>query len=83
MISRSDNLGFKRSGGWYVPDYLNHCYMTIIVWPLLNVPFDIIADMKYHIWTSGCQMNVADSLRVASALEDWATSQYGWQKMPT
>ena len=29
----------------------------------------IIADMKYHIWTSGCQMNVADSQRVASALE--------------
>jgi tRNA-2-methylthio-N6-dimethylallyladenosine synthase len=27
------------------------------------------ADMKYHIWTEGCQMNVADSLRVASALE--------------
>jgi len=25
--------------------------------------------MKYHIWTAGCQMNVADSLRVASALE--------------
>lgn len=25
--------------------------------------------MKYHIWTTGCQMNVADSRRVASALE--------------
>ena len=25
--------------------------------------------MKYHIWTAGCQMNVADSRRVASALE--------------
>jgi tRNA-2-methylthio-N6-dimethylallyladenosine synthase len=25
--------------------------------------------MKYHIWTEGCQMNVADSQRVASALE--------------
>lgn len=25
--------------------------------------------MKYHIWTAGCQMNVADSQRVASALE--------------
>jgi tRNA-2-methylthio-N6-dimethylallyladenosine synthase len=24
---------------------------------------------KYHIWTEGCQMNVADSQRVASALE--------------
>ncbi len=29
----------------------------------------IIADMKYHIWTEGCQMNIADSQRVASALE--------------
>ena len=25
--------------------------------------------MKYHIWTIGCQMNVADSQRVASTLE--------------
>jgi tRNA-2-methylthio-N6-dimethylallyladenosine synthase len=25
--------------------------------------------MKYHVWTEGCQMNVADSERVASALE--------------
>jgi len=25
--------------------------------------------MKYHIWTSGCQMNVADSQRVAASLE--------------
>ena len=25
--------------------------------------------MKYHVWTTGCQMNVADSQRVASALE--------------
>ncbi len=31
--------------------------------------FVIIPDMKYHIWTAGCQMNVADSQRVASALE--------------
>jgi len=27
-------------------------------------------DMKYHIWTEGCQMNVADSIRVASSLEE-------------
>jgi tRNA-2-methylthio-N6-dimethylallyladenosine synthase len=26
--------------------------------------------MKYHIWTAGCQMNVADSRRVAAALEE-------------
>lgn len=25
--------------------------------------------MKYHIWTEGCQMNVADSQRLASSLE--------------
>jgi len=25
--------------------------------------------MKYHIWTEGCQMNVADSRRLASSLE--------------
>jgi tRNA-2-methylthio-N6-dimethylallyladenosine synthase len=31
---------------------------------------DIIPDMKYHIWTAGCQMNVADSRRVAAALEE-------------
>ena len=30
--------------------------------------------MHYHIWTEGCQMNVADSQRVASALE-----QQGYQ----
>jgi tRNA-2-methylthio-N6-dimethylallyladenosine synthase len=30
--------------------------------------------MKYHIWTEGCQMNVADSHRTASALE-----QLGYQ----
>jgi len=32
-------------------------------------PFDIIVDMKYHIWTEGCQMNVVDSQRLESALE--------------
>jgi tRNA-2-methylthio-N6-dimethylallyladenosine synthase len=34
--------------------------------------------MKYHVWTEGCQMNVADSQRVAAALETMgyiATSQ--------
>jgi tRNA-2-methylthio-N6-dimethylallyladenosine synthase len=33
--------------------------------------------MKYHIWTEGCQMNVADSQRVASALE-----RLGYQAEP-
>jgi len=29
----------------------------------------IIGRMKYYLWTTGCQMNVADSQRVASVLE--------------
>ncbi len=33
--------------------------------------------MKYYIWTEGCQMNVADSQRVASALE-----HMGYQNTP-
>ncbi len=31
--------------------------------------------MKYHIWTEGCQMNVADSQRVGSALEHLGYNQ--------
>lgn len=31
--------------------------------------------MKYHIWTEGCQMNVADSLRVSAALEELGYSE--------
>ena len=34
--------------------------------------------MKYHIWTEGCQMNVADSQRVASALE-----RLGYRAVPS
>ncbi|HJS29840.1 MAG TPA: tRNA (N6-isopentenyl adenosine(37)-C2)-methylthiotransferase MiaB [Anaerolineales bacterium] len=45
---------------------------------LPQVPSDIIAPMFYHIWTEGCQMNVADSQRVASALE-----RLGYQSTPT
>ena len=33
--------------------------------------------MKYHIWTEGCQMNVADSQRVAAPWKSWATSRPG------
>ena len=29
----------------------------------------LITPVKYHVWTEGCQMNVADSERVSSALE--------------
>jgi len=32
-------------------------------------------DKKYHIWTEGCQMNVADSQRVGSALEHLGYAQ--------
>lgn len=34
-------------------------------------------DKKYHIWTEGCQMNVADSQRVSSALEHLGYAQTG------
>jgi tRNA-2-methylthio-N6-dimethylallyladenosine synthase len=30
---------------------------------------DIIARVKYHIWTEGCQMNSADSMQVSALLE--------------
>jgi tRNA-2-methylthio-N6-dimethylallyladenosine synthase len=30
--------------------------------------------MRYHIWTEGCQMNVADSLKLAAGLD-----RFGWQ----
>jgi tRNA-2-methylthio-N6-dimethylallyladenosine synthase len=33
--------------------------------------------MKYHVWTEGCQMNVADSQRVASSLERLGYSAVG------
>lgn len=33
--------------------------------------------MKYHIWTEGCQMNIADSQRVSSALEHLGYAQTG------
>jgi tRNA-2-methylthio-N6-dimethylallyladenosine synthase len=33
---------------------------------------------KYHIWTVGCQMNMADSQRVCSILD-----ALGWQETPT
>jgi len=33
--------------------------------------------MKYHIWTEGCQMNVADSQRVGSSLERLGYSSTG------
>ncbi|MBM4415849.1 MAG: tRNA (N6-isopentenyl adenosine(37)-C2)-methylthiotransferase MiaB, partial [Chloroflexi bacterium] len=32
----------------------------------------------FHIWTLGCQMNVADSLKLAAGLE-----RLGWQQAPT
>src|SRR5512135_176972 len=44
---------------------------------LIGASLVIIPDMKYHIWTEGCQMNVADSQRVASALE-----RLGYQPTP-
>lgn len=37
-----------------------------------------IARGKYHIWTVGCQMNMADSQRVSAILDG-----LGWQAVPT
>jgi len=37
-----------------------------------------IAHGRYHIWTVGCQMNQADSQRVASILDG-----LGWEEVPT
>ena len=37
-----------------------------------------VAKGKYHIWTVGCQMNQADSQRVASILDG-----LGWESAPT
>ncbi len=37
-----------------------------------------VAAGKYHIWTVGCQMNMADSQRVSSILD-----ALGWQETPT
>src|SRR5262245_17610792 len=33
---------------------------------------------RYHIWTEGCQMNVADSAKLASGLD-----RFGWQPIDT
>ncbi len=37
-----------------------------------------VAKGKYHIWTVGCQMNQADSQRVASILDS-----LGWESADT
>jgi len=37
-----------------------------------------VAKGKYHIWTVGCQMNMADSQRVSSILDG-----LGWEEVPT
>ena len=36
------------------------------------------AQGKYHIWTVGCQMNMADTQRVSGILEN-----LGWEESPT
>ena len=56
--------------GFYGAELFNVVFIFALPKKLdANYSTDIMASMKYHIWTSGCQMNVADSRRVASALE--------------
>ncbi len=67
MVSIKENMVSMRT-----TPHKNHIlspYFIILVRESLGAPCDIISPMFYHIWTAGCQMNVADSQRVASALE--------------
>src|SRR5262249_16526652 len=53
------------------------------LFPLMGVGVQPAANMsiahgKYHIWTVGCQMNQADSQRIASILDG-----LGWDETPT
>jgi tRNA-2-methylthio-N6-dimethylallyladenosine synthase len=57
-ITRMMRVTYSSNFGWSSSIEYIHNYIP-----------DIIPDMKYHIWTEGCQMNVADSQRVGSALE--------------
>src|SRR5437867_13348200 len=38
-------------------------------------PATISGDMRYHIWTEGCQMNEADSEKLAAGL-----AKLGWEE---
>jgi tRNA-2-methylthio-N6-dimethylallyladenosine synthase len=73
MIPHFANFTWKIGSGWGIrrPSRRNPPGHLIPRLSLrqIGVAEVIITDMKYYIWTSGCQMNVADSRRVASALE--------------
>ena len=53
--------------------------------PDAEVTYELATDQrsestrKYHIWTIGCQMNVADSNHVAAEL----VGRHGLQQLPT
>ena len=42
-----------------------------------GAPARIEPVMRYHLWTEGCQMNEADSLKLAAGLE-----KLGWAPAP-
>ena len=58
----------RKSTAWVSLESPN-CLIALLPGCLNAISLVIIPDMKYHIWTEGCQMNVANSQRVASALE--------------
>jgi tRNA-2-methylthio-N6-dimethylallyladenosine synthase len=39
------------------------------MWPLQGLSFSEDDDLRYHIWTLGCQMNKADSAKLAAGLD--------------
>jgi hypothetical protein len=46
-------------------------HRAVATWPIQRPGVRGRSLMKYHVWTEGCQMNVADSQRLESAFESW------------
>src|SRR6266545_1942096 len=56
--------------------FLGPCslFRRLVTCYLLLVTCYYVAMKRYHIWTEGCQMNVADSAKLAAGLD-----RFGWQ----
>src|SRR6266545_6369369 len=48
--------------------------IDFVAWLCLQCNWYYDAMKRYHIWTEGCQMNVADSAKLAAGLD-----RFGWQ----